>query len=93
MSLVKYNEKCDFKQTTEPVGETKSFFEKLIFVVRKYGASHLDYDFRLEPNRVILSWAVLKELCLDYVDRRLAPLVVNHPYDYKDFEGEIFKRN
>ncbi|WP_026718804.1 DNA ligase D [Flavobacterium antarcticum] len=93
MSLKKYNEKRDFKQTTEPVGEKKSSSGKLIFVVQKHNASHLHYDFRLEINGVLLSWAIPKGPSLNPDDKRLAVLVEEHPYDYKDFEGTIPKGN
>ena len=89
MSLKKYNEKRDFKQTSEPVGETKSSSGKLIFVVQKHNASHLHYDFRLQLNGVLLSWAIPKGPSLNPDDKRLAVLVEDHPYDYKDFEGAI----
>ncbi len=89
MSLKKYNEKRDFKQTSEPVGETKSSSGKLIFVVQKHNASHLHYDFRLQLNDVLLSWAIPKGPSLNPDDKRLAVLVEDHPYDYKDFEGAI----
>lgn len=93
MSLKKYNEKRDFKQTAEPKGKQKSSDKELIFVVQKHDASHLHYDFRLELNGVLLSWAIPKGPSLNPDDKRLAVLVEDHPYDYKDFEGTIPKGN
>ena len=89
MSLIKYNEKRDFKQTSEPLGKSKKSEGALIFVVQKHKASHLHYDFRLELNGVLLSWAVPKGPSINPEDKRLAVLVEEHPFDYKDFEGSI----
>lgn len=88
MSLTKYNQKRDFKQTSEP-RSGKSKGKEHIFVVQRHHATRLHYDFRLEMNGVLKSWAVPKGPSLNPEDKRLAMEVEDHPYDYKDFEGEI----
>jgi bifunctional non-homologous end joining protein LigD len=93
MSLKKYDEKRDFKQTTEPKSQKKATGKTLSFVVQRHHASHLHYDFRLEIDGVLKSWAVPKGPSLNPKDKRLAMMVEDHPYDYKNFEGEIPKGN
>lgn len=89
MSLSKYNQKRDFKQTQEPKGKVEKSASKLIFVVQKHAASHLHYDFRLEMDGVLKSWAIPKGPSMNPDDKRLTMMVEDHPYSYKNFEGTI----
>ncbi len=92
MSLTQYKQKRSFGQTPEPKGG-KAGQDALVFVIQKHDATRLHYDFRLEMGGVLKSWAVPKGPSTDPSVRRLAMMVEDHPFDYKDFEGIIPKGN
>lgn len=91
MKLSEYHKKRDFKKTGEPKGKIKKSGEELHFVVQKHDASHLHFDWRLEIDGVLVSWAVPKGPSAIPTVKRLAMHVEDHPMEYIDFEGTIPK--
>src|SRR4051794_4588725 len=92
MALEEYKRKRDFQKTPEPSpGRVLASAEKLSYLIQKHDATRLHYDFRLELDGVLLSWAVTKGPSLDPADKRLAVRTEDHPLSYGAFEGTIPK--
>ncbi len=92
-SLARYNEKRDFTRTAEPKGtyDTLPWGDGFGFMVQKHDATRLHYDFRLELDGTLKSWAVTRGPSLDPADKRLAVRTEDHPLSYATFEGTIPK--
>lgn len=91
MNLDHYKEKRDFNKTKEPEGNIENSNGPLRFLIQHHKASRTHFDFRLEWNGVLLSWAVPKGPSFDTRDKRLAVMVEEHPVEYGNFEGNIPK--
>jgi bifunctional non-homologous end joining protein LigD len=90
--LINYRAKRDFSKTAEPSGNGRpASSSRLRYIIQKHAASRLHYDFRLEIDGVLISWAITRGPSVDPKDKRLAVEVEDHPLEYGDFEGTIPK--
>jgi bifunctional non-homologous end joining protein LigD len=87
--LERYREMRDFSRTPEPAGSTKKGKGALHYYIQRHDATRLHYDFRLELDGVLKSWAVPKGPSFNPADKRLAVQTEDHPLDYGEFEGTI----
>jgi bifunctional non-homologous end joining protein LigD len=90
-TLTEYNRKRDFKRTAEPEGKREKSAGGNLFIVQKHAATRLHWDFRLEVDGVLKSWAVTRGPSLDPDNKRLAVRTEDHPLAYAEFEGGIPK--
>lgn len=93
MFLTTYKSKRNLKKSGEPKSKMKSSSKKLIYVIQKHKATNLHYDFRLEMNKVLKSWALPKIPPKTKGVKRLAIQVEDHPLDYAKFKGTIPEGN
>lgn len=89
MILVKYRRKRDFLKTPEPEGKTSEVKKEPLFVIHEHWATHHHFDFRLEIEGVLKSWAIPKNLPQKVGEKRLAVQVEDHPLEYTTFKGKI----
>lgn len=93
MGLKTYKKKRSFPSTPEPPPAAASPSDRLNFVVQKHAATSLHYDLRLQMEGVLKSWAIPKGPSMAPLSKKLAMMVEDHPFDYKDFEGVIPEGN
>jgi DNA ligase D-like protein (predicted 3'-phosphoesterase) len=87
--LTKYHKKRDFKESPEPYGSTNSHTNAPLFVVQKHASRQTHYDFRLQDNGLLKSWAIPKGPSTDHLKKQLAVETEDHPLEYAQFEGTI----